>query len=582
MRQVGYVVGKSLTPVIAILEQTRITLGDWFKIIRADGERLTAGRRNRVEKPGEAGGFTKIPDNCLQTIIDGLEEEVMIVSSDFRVKQVNSAMLRRSRIPATSIIGQPCFKVSRGAEEPCHSPWNECPLNQVLETKQSIRAIHTHWEGQMEDGEGGERWVEVVVSPIWDSRGCVTDVIELVRDVSENKKLQKEILKANRELLALNAIAHALNQSLDLKAMLQIVAETMLDALESQVSWVRLLDDTSQMPTAKASRGLSTEALNELMEAISNTGSSEQIATSASYSVVPGNVTKGRVSTLWQFALTPLKSKGVILGTAGVATAKRPVDQQRLQLLDVIGNQIAAAVERCRLYEELQLVRDLRGELLHQVIATQEEERKRIARELHDETGQTLTALRLCLERLAVAPSSGTEEIKAQLAQPLSLCQQAEEEVDKLIFDLRPALLDDLGLVEAIEFYAQTRLRAAGIEATVNVTGQERRLSSERETALFRVMQEGISNIVKHAHAKSVVIKLQFTPDQLIARLVDDGCGFEVTRIVSPHNPKRGLGLLGMKERMSLVEGSLSIVSKSGIGTRLKVVVPFDGEEAHK
>ncbi len=419
-----------------------------------------------------------------------------------------------------------------------------------------------------------------MASPIWDSNGRVIEVIELARDVSESKRLQREILRATRELLALNSISHALNQSLDLKVTLQAVAESMLDALEAQVSWVQLSDDVSKIPAARAARGLSAEALDKLVEAISSPGSYEQTVTWASYSVVPSHGTNGGEQSLWQFAVTPLKSKGVVLGVAGVATAKRPVDQQRIQLLDAIGSQIAVAVERCKLYEEVQLTRDLRGELLRQVITAQEEERKRIARELHDETGQALTALRLNLERLAMVPVSNIEESKTQLAQCLSLCQQADEEVDKLIFDLRPALLDDLGLVEAIKFYAETRLKTDGLELSLRVTGEEKRLLGEREVALFRVAQEAITNIVKHAHAKNAMIQLQFKTSQLVARIEDDGCGFEVSQTVNSHGPKRGLGLLGMRERISLVGGSLSIISKPGVGTCLKAVVPLDEGEA--
>jgi signal transduction histidine kinase len=301
--------------------------------------------------------------------------------------------------------------------------------------------------------------------------------------------------------------------------------------------------------------------------------------TSASYSIVSGDDADDQEESLWQFAMTPLRSKGVILGTAGVAAAKRPIDQQRIRLLDAIGNQIAVAVERCRLHEEVQLTRDLRGELLHQVITTQEEERRRIARELHDEAGQALTALRLCLERLTMTPASNTEDLKARLSQPLDLCQQAEEGVDKVIFDLRPALIDDLGLVEAIEFHAETRLRETGTKLNFKVTGKERRLTSEIEVALFRVMQEGINNIVKHAHANSAVLHLEFKKTEIVARLEDDGCGFEMGQIVSPQNIRHGLGLLGMRERMSLVGGSLIITSSPGAGTCLKAIVPLaEGE----
>jgi len=572
MRHLRHLLTLSLTSVISILEQTRFNLVNWLKAIQWYDGRLAVKGRQQLEQPGISA---ESPAVCLQAIIDGFEDEMMIIGPDFRVRQVNNAMRRRLGTPAVNIIGQPCFRVSHGTEEPCRPPWCECPLERVLEAGESIHVVHTHWEGEVDEGD--ERWLEIVASPIWDSQGRVTEVIELVRDVSQSKKLQKEVLRANRELLALNSITCALSQSLDLKATLQVVAETMLDALEAQASWVKLLDDTSRL-SARASRGLPAEVLDELIETVSNLGSGEHTVTSASYFMVPGEGTNGRAQTLWQFAVTPLRSKGVIFGTAGVATVKRPVDQQRIQLLDAIGNQIAVAVERCKLYEEVQLARDLRGELLHKAITAQEEECRRIARELHDETGQALTALRLSLERLALAPAPSAEETKARLAQALELCQQVEEEVDKLIFDLRPALLDDLGLVEAIEFYAHTRLKTAAVELNLRVTGKERRLSGEKEAALFRLMQEGITNIVKHAHAKRAMILLQFKTDQLVAQIKDDGCGFEMNQIGGSHNPKRGLGLLGMRERMNLIGGSLSIVSKPEGGTHLKAVVPLDGE----
>lgn len=552
----------------SMLEQTRLGLEAWLGAVESRGRRPGLEER---DAPPAAGDMAA---TCLQKMIEGFADEVMIIGPDFRVRHANSAVLNRLGRPAAEVVGQPCYQVSCGADEPCHLPWGECPLKRVLETSQSVRVIHSRPEDAT--GDGNEKWAEIIASPIWDSDGHVVEVIELARDVSESKKLQREILRASRELLALNSISHALSQSLDLRVILQAVTETMLDALEAKVSWVRLSSDGA--PAAQAARGLSAKALVTLTEAISNLDSYEQTATWASYSVVPDHDTNGHEQPLWQFAVTPLKSKGGCLGVVGVATPRRPFDQQRIQMLDAIGSQIALAVERCRLYEEVQVSRDLRGELLRQVIMAQEEERKRIARELHDETGQTLIALRLNLERLAMLPD--TEEGQAQLAQCLSLCQQADEEVDKLIFDLRPALLDDLGLVEAIRFYAQSRFESAGIGLEVTVTGRETRLSGEREVALFRVVQEAITNIVRHSGARNAAIKLRFETERLVARIEDDGCGFEPGRTMDCHGERRGLGLLGMRERIALVGGALSIVSKPGAGTRLKIAVPLDEWQA--
>ncbi len=516
-----------------------------------------------------------MPADCLKTIIDGLEDEVMIISPDYRITQANNTVLRRLGATMTNIAGQPCFKVSHGTDEPCCLPWCECPLNRVLETGESVSVVHT-LPGDQADGDG-ERWLEVVASPLRDGLGRITEIIELYRDVSESKKLRRQLIRANRELLALNSISRALSQTLDLLTTLQTATEAMLDALEAQISWVKLIDENGTVPAIHANRGLSAKVLDDLIHIVDNLGFGEQ-TTSATYSVVPENG-NGDADQLWQFAVTPLKLKGVVLGTAGVGTVKQPFDQQRVQLLDAIGHQIAAAVERSKLYGEVQLARDLKGELLHKVITAQEEERRRIARELHDETGQALTALRLCLERLAqVSASSASGEVKDRLAQSLSLCQQADEEIDKLIFDLRPSLLDDLGLVEAIEFFINTRLTTAGIKASLMVTGKERRLPSEREVSLFRVIQESINNIIRHARAKSVTIRLKYKANQLEARIEDNGCGFDLKQVMGSQSSGGGLGLLGMKERMSLIGGSLSIVSKTGTGTCVTAVVPLVGD----
>lgn len=400
------------------------------------------------------------------------------------------------------------------------------------------------------------------------------------RMLSENEKLKENILKTNRELSIFNHIAFALHQSLDLELMLQMAAETIRDVLKVQASWVRLSDNTGRTPDALAYNGLPTELLDRLTETVSTLTSSEEIAAIANLCVARDDDTDLTDHPPFYLTMTSLKSKGVVLGTAGIATTAGPFDQQRLQLLDVIGNQITGAIERCKLYEQVQLARDVRGELLHTVITAQEEERRRIARELHDETGQSLTALRLGLQKLTLQATSDSGKLKDELDRYISLCQQAEDDVDRIILDLRPALLDDLGLVEAIRFYADTRLGTSDVQVTIRVTGRERRLSGETEGAVFRVMQESITNIAKHAHAKSVIVNLRFELDRLIVEIEDDGCGFEVGRLANHRNSRHGMGLLGMRERLGLIGGNLDIVSKPGTGTCIKAAVPIAEEKA--
>ncbi len=395
------------------------------------------------------------------------------------------------------------------------------------------------------------------------------------RMLSETRQLQEEVLRRNSELLTLNNITRVLCQSLDLEIVMHSAAEAMLNALEAEVSWVQLTDDTNGAPTTCINNGVSAEAVDKLMENVRSLASSRKTDTSTDCFTLSNDSSGNYDKTSWYSAITPLKSEGVVMGIAGVVTRRFPFDRQHIQLIDTIGIQITGAIKRCRLYAEAQLARDVRGELLRQVITTQEEERKRIARRLHDETCQSLTTLGLGIEGLMLASTPNAEDIREQLLQYHRLCHQIEGEVDNLILDLRPTLLDDLGLVEAIRFYTDVRFRSTGIDATVKVIGKEGRLLSEIEAIIFRVTQECITNIIKHANAVNMVIELQYDTNRLILRIEDDGRGFEVSKPMNPYNPRRGMGLLGIKERIGLLGGSLNITSKPGSGTLIEIAVPM-------
>lgn len=219
------------------------------------------------------------------------------------------------------------------------------------------------------------------------------------------------------------------------------------------------------------------------------------------------------------------------------------------------------------LYRELQKKEELRGELLKKVIAIQEEERKRIARELHDETSQDLATLLLSLETTV---DYGSEELRKKFIQMKALTDRTLDSIHRLILDLRPSVLDDLGLTSAIRWVAESRLEPLGIDLTFAVRGQERRLKPEIETTLFRIGQEAISNIARHAEANSVFITIEFADSRVRLEVEDNGQGFNLSEF-----PNGSFGLLGMEERAALLDGTFAIDSQPGNGTRLAVTVPL-------
>lgn len=252
---------------------------------------------------------------------------------------------------------------------------------------------------------------------------------------------------------------------------------------------------------------------------------------------------------------------------------------ERTQELEASRNRLESAMaENIRLYQELQQKEALRSELLRKVIGVQEEERRRIARELHDETSQALTALILSLETASRAAPSGPAEVAARLREADSVARGLLENVHRLIFDLRPSVLDDLGLVAAVRWYAQSRLEPLGARVHLETEGSERRLPSQIETAVFRVTQEALTNIARHAEAENVALSLAFGDGILRVEVEDDGRGFDVDAVERGADSTRGLGLLGMRERVALLDGTLTIDSAPGAGTTVRIEVPLPDE----
>jgi len=272
----------------------------------------------------------------------------------------------------------------------------------------------------------------------------------------------------------------------------------------------------------------------------------------------------------------PLVAKGQILGglALGWGQEEATLGEAELRLLTAFAGQIATSIENARLYQVVQERETQLEGLVRQLVNAQEGERARIARELHDETGQKLTALAMGLA--AVEGSLAGEPARAHnLVRNLrEVADQAITELRNIMANLRPAQLDDLGLVPALRWYiGQYGARHSELALCLNATRFARRLPPEQETVLFRVAQEALTNVVRHAHASQVSIDLSQEKD--CARLVvtDNGVGFDVNT-PPKYESGSGLGLVGMRERVALVGGRCSVESEPGCGTRITIELP--------
>jgi signal transduction histidine kinase len=198
-----------------------------------------------------------------------------------------------------------------------------------------------------------------------------------------------------------------------------------------------------------------------------------------------------------------------------------------------------------------------------------EDERKRLARELHDDTIQTIVIAKAELDTLAVeTPASAA--MKTRLNKVDAMLTAAIDNVRRFSRDLRPSLLDDLGLVDAIDWLVGDLRARTGINAQLRISGKPRRLDQKEELALFRIVQEALRNVELHAAAKTVKVRIDFRHD-VRAAVVDDGRGFDTSEALDGHHPSTRLGLLGMRERAKLAGAALSIRSRPLSGTRVCV-----------
>jgi two-component system sensor histidine kinase UhpB len=208
-------------------------------------------------------------------------------------------------------------------------------------------------------------------------------------------------------------------------------------------------------------------------------------------------------------------------------------------------------------------------------IHAQEEERKRIAGWLHDDTGQTLVTLILKLERLENSLAEDAAPIRSRLAESRQLAASALDSLRKVITGLRPSILDDLGLIPAIRWYGRTNLEEAGIRFHFQLPEDPAGLPPEISITLFRVAQESINNIVRHSKAHNATLTLQIDPDRICLRVEDDGLGFIPAPDQSEAIRQQQWGLIGIQERVTLVGGDLQLTSEPGKGTLIEVSMPI-------
>lgn len=405
----------------------------------------------------------------------------------------------------------------------------------------------------------------------------------------EGHKLKSKAEGQQLEVLVLSRISAALSGLWDLDAILGVGLDSALHIMNGTIGQIMLIDEKTQTLSPRVYQGLSKEFGEKLSLSVGE-GITGSVAQSGKAALLEDISADPRVAHrelvvaegLKAFICVPLRAKEKVLGVLNVASREpRHFTTNDVYLLYAIGDQLGIAIEQARLYERLRKARERLRRLARQNLVAEEDERRRIARELHDETSQTLSGLALQLQALIeMTAMSGKQDdqLVAGLKKVQALTVQVHNEVSRLISNLHPALLDTLGLVPAVRQHAESRLQPLEIKVLVQTKGAEMRFPPDVEAALFRFIQGAIGNIAQHSKAKNATILLEYQPDEFSMTISDDGQGFNVAEITDVEESGRGRGLFSMRERIGFLGGTSGIESEIGKGTTVWAKVPIGQE----
>jgi signal transduction histidine kinase len=381
----------------------------------------------------------------------------------------------------------------------------------------------------------------------------------------ENARLYESATKWSRQLESLNELANALVTETDLERLLALVSERLRTLIDARIVTVALPTPGGSVRIAAAAGedtgrfvGLELAADSKSARTLERKRP-ERVDSVIDDPEVDPVVSRqmGARTALYVPLLVRDRAIGVIAAHDKQGRDARFRDEDR-RLAETFGARAAAAVD---------LSHRVARDALRRVVDAQELERRRLARELHDETGQALTSILLGLRTLEEAGT--VEQVRDAVAELRELVLSTLHDVRRLAVELRPKALDDFGLVPALERLTATFAEQTGLAVDFQAMLPEGRLEPETETTLYRIVQEALTNIVKHAGAKQVSVLLTRKNDAVTAVIEDDGAGFDPARVRDD-----GLGLLGMRERVALVGGRVDIESRPGAGTTLVAEVP--------
>ena len=400
--------------------------------------------------------------------------------------------------------------------------------------------------------------------------------IGIGRDITEQKRSADLLRRQRAQLAALHEIGREISAESDLARILEVVthrAAELLDAFHCS-TYIRDRDEATLTLAASLDSKFIGVRLREGEGLAGITLATGEAQAVDDYSAWQGRALDFDGAGFGPTIGAPLKWQQTVIGAISLCRERggERFTGADMQLLKQLAAEAAIAIHQATLFDEVQESQRRLQILSHRLIDAQEAERKRLSRELHDQIGQALTAVQISLGAIQ---SSYDGASTGPLDDCLSIIDDALQQVHDLSLDLRPSLLDDLGLVAALRWYVDRVAQRAGIIRCFTADTLEARLGPQVETACFRIAQEALTNVVRHSQAETVWVQISQHDTELQLVVQDDGVGFDVRSATSRTGVDASLGLQGMQERAAALGGSVEIRSQRGNGVEIVASFPL-------
>ncbi len=401
----------------------------------------------------------------------------------------------------------------------------------------------------------------------------LTGIATHVGVATENARLHRDVARQLEREKRLGEVAQGITSELELDRLLSKVVQIAEELAEADAGAIALLDEDREVISYPFLHNLPQELAR--LTVSRTDGLAGHVMTTGlplvieDYPAHPASIDAFVQGGVKSVLTVPIVSGEKVFGALGLFTLEeqRTFSRRDVTVICGVARQAAIAIENARLYESMR-------SYTRQILTAQEAERKRMARELHDDTAQALVVLSRQLDAFLEWPDREHERATQRLEELRQLTAEISQGVSRFVQDLRPSTLDHLGLLPTLNALATRLSEEGGIEATVEVIGDQRRLPAETELVLFRIAQEALNNVRKHSQATEVVSTIEFGDGTVRVSIRDNGQGFKVPHGLGQLVKVGKLGLTGMFERAQLVGGTLTVESAPGEGTTVETRIP--------